>query len=231
MNSPANIFKGQFLTEPTEIQARLTNIRAILTDWDGVFNNGVKSEKHPSHYSEIDSMGTNLMRYSFWLKTQEVVPFVIITGANNPVAIELSKREKFTQMYSHILHKEEALWHFCEHNNLKPENIAFIFDDANDLQVAKQCGLRFAVKRLVTPLFTEFVQENNLADYLTEAEGGKNAVREITELIMYLQGNYKTVLEDRMEFNTSYRAYWQARQAQMPKFYEKDNAYFTEIII
>lgn len=231
MNNTAEFFKGQFLTEPQEIQARLSNIQAILTDWDGVFNNGVKSEKHPSHYSEIDSMGTNLMRYSFWLKTQKVTPFVIITGANNPVAIELSKREKFTQMYSHILHKEEALWHFCEKHQLKPENIAFIFDDANDLNVAKQCGLRFAVKRLVTPLFTEFVKENDLADYITEAEGGQNAVREITELVMHLQGNYKQVLTDRMQFNAHYREYWNARQAYMPKFYQKENSHFTEIII
>jgi 3-deoxy-D-manno-octulosonate 8-phosphate phosphatase (KDO 8-P phosphatase) len=231
MNNIQEIFRGQFLLEPVQIQEKLSNIKAIIADWDGVFNKGVKSRQTPSHYSEIDSMGTNLVRYSFWLKQGQVLPFVIITGADNPVAIELTKREKFTQMYSHILHKEEAMWHFCEKNNLAPENIAFIFDDANDLNVAKQCGLRFAVKRLVTPLFTEFVKENNLADYVTEAEGGKNAVREITELLMYLQGNYKQVLEDRMQFNTAYREYWTARQAQMPKFFQKENSHFTEIII
>jgi len=231
MNYTTEIFKGQFLLEPSELQNRLSDIQAVIADWDGVFNNGMKSHQHPSHYSEIDSMGTNLMRYSFWLKTQKTLPFVIITGANNPVAIELTKREKFTQMYSHILHKEEALWHFCERNAMKPENIAFIFDDANDLNVAKQCGMRFAVRRLVTPLFSEFVKENNLADYITAAEGGQNAVREITELLMYLQGNYKQVLQDRMEFNNTYRTYWEARQAQTPKFFQKDNSHFTEIII
>lgn len=231
MNYISQNFQGQFLLEPAELQNRLNNIKAIITDWDGVFNNGIKSRQTPSHYSEIDSMGINLLRYSFWLKSQQVLPIVIITGADNPVAIELAKREKFTQMYSHILHKEEALWHFCEKNSLKPENVAFVFDDANDLNVAKQCGLRFAVKRLVTPLFTEFVRENDLADYITSAEGGQNAVREITELVMYLQGNYKQVLEDRMQFNNHYREYWTARQAQMPKFFQKENSHFTEIII
>jgi 3-deoxy-D-manno-octulosonate 8-phosphate phosphatase (KDO 8-P phosphatase) len=231
MNYISENFQGRFLLEPAELQNRLSNIKAIITDWDGVFNNGIKSRQTPSHYSEIDSMGINLLRYSFWLKNQQVLPIVIITGADNPVAIELAKREKFTQMYSHILHKEEALWHFCEKNSLKPENIAFVFDDANDLNVAKQCGLRFAVKRLVTPLFTEFVRENDLADYITSAEGGQNAVREITELVMYLQGNYKQVLEDRMQFNNNYREYWTARQAQMPKFFQKENSHFTEIII
>ncbi len=231
MNYTTETFKGQFLLEPAELQNRLGNIKAVIADWDGVFNNGMKSNLHPSHYSEIDSMGTNLMRYSFWLKTQKVLPFVIITGANNPVAIELTKREKFTQMYGHILHKEEALWHFCERHQMTPENVAFIFDDANDLNVAKLCGLRFAVSRLVTPLFSDFIRENNLADYITAAEGGQNAIREITELIMYLQGNYKEVLQDRMQFNTAYREYWNERQFQIPKFFQKENGHFTELII
>lgn len=231
MNDTNEHFKGQFLLAPTDIQNRLSHIKAFVTDWDGVFNNGAKSHQHPSHYSEIDSMGTNLMRYSFWLKTQQILPFVILTGANNPVAIELTKREKFTQMYSQILHKEEALSHFCEKYKLKPENIAFIFDDANDLSVAKLCGLRFAVRRLVTPLFSDFLQENNLADYITASEGGQNAVREITELVMYLQGNYKQVLQDRIDFNTNYQAYWSSRQAQTPVFFQKENAQFTEIVL
>ena len=55
---------GEFITPPFVLMEKLKNIKAIVFDWDGVFNEGVKGGGNHSGFSEIDSMGTNMLRFS-----------------------------------------------------------------------------------------------------------------------------------------------------------------------
>ena len=57
---------GEFRTEADEIAARTRNCRALLFDWDGVFNSGSKGGGSASKFGEPDSMGTNMLRYGLW---------------------------------------------------------------------------------------------------------------------------------------------------------------------
>ena len=59
---------AKFITPISEIDRKLTHIKAFVFDWDGVFNNGVKNENKSSNFNEIDSMGTNMLRFSYFLK-------------------------------------------------------------------------------------------------------------------------------------------------------------------
>ena len=58
---------GEFVASPRDLQHRLQNIRAFIFDWDGVFNNGAKTGAGGSGFDEADAMGTNLLRFGFWL--------------------------------------------------------------------------------------------------------------------------------------------------------------------
>lgn len=210
---------------PLEIfQEKFTQIKAFVSDWDGVFNNGIKNPSMPSAYSEADSMGTNLLRYEFWLRFGRLPVFGIITGADNPSAIDLAKREHFQIVYSKIVNKAEVVLHFCEIHQLHPQEVACFFDDVNDLAMARLCGLRFFFQRKASPAFGQLVADHQLADYTTAQEGGEHAIREICEMLMNLTGNYEKVIFSRANFDADYQNYFAQRQMLPTHLYRKNES-------
>ena len=216
-----NNLLGKLTIPLEEFVQKIHQIKAIVSDWDGVFNDGIKNPQIPSGYAEAYSMGTNLLRYTFWKKNAQMPLFAIITGATNPSAIDLAKREHFQYVYSKIVNKGEAILHFCEMNQIQPHEVACFFDDANDLAMAKVCGLRFFFQRKATPFFTNFVVENQLCDYITAHEGGEFAIREITEMMMGCLGNYQEILLSRANFDIPYQTYFELRQNLPTQIYKK----------
>jgi len=205
---------GEFVSSSPEIVQRLAQIRAFVFDWDGVFNDGVKGEGAPSLWSEADSMGQNLLRFGWWLRDEgRLPPVAVLTGQNNPSAVQLAGRERFQAVYQGFLDKTVALRHFLETNELKAHEVAFLFDDALDLAVARQVGLRFLIRRAASPLFQRFVVNERACDYVTGREGGQHAVREVAELVLGVSGLYERAVSERSAFGDAYAAYFEARQA------------------
>lgn len=222
---------GEFFTDSKEIQSKLKNCKAILFDWDGVFNTGEKTEQTGSPFSEIDSMGLNMLRFSFWLLKNKL-PFVgIITGQKNPTAIKLAKRENFNAVYFSFLDKSEALRHLEKKFGIHPKQVAFVFDDILDLSVAQDVALRFYVKRKGNPVTDAFVVSKHLLDYSTGNAGGNNAVREVCELITSLNGNFEKAVEDRISFNSTYQNYLKTRGLVTPSFFYYYEGGTQEIVI
>lgn len=216
---------GRFVTPSNEIQARLYNIRAFIFDWDGVFNNGQKDANGSSNFSEVDSMGTNLLRFSHFLKQGALPVTAIISGEKNETAFYFSERECFTYSFFKVAHKKAALDFICEKENIKPEQIAYFFDDVLDLPIAEVCGIRILVNQKANPLFTHYCIKNKLVDYLTASSGGHFAVREASELLCGLNDNFNEVIHDRVNNSVHYQTYIQARRQIKPEFYTlKDKA-------
>lgn len=212
-------FKGSFITEPAVIQQKLEKIKAYIFDWDGVFNNGQKDEQGSSPFNEVDAMGTNLLRFSHYLRTGSVPVVAVISGERNKAAFALAGREHFHAVYCGIKYKPEALEHICNAYSLQPDEIAFFFDDVLDLSVAAQAGLRIMVPRACNPLLTDYVVKRQYADYLTACDGSNSAVREGIELLMGLGGKYIQTIEERMNFTDIYQQYLRLRNAATPQFY------------
>ena len=85
---------GHFVTPPSEIAAKLDGIRALVFDWDGVFNAGRKGGGLASGFSEPDSMGTNMLRFALWRKRSAQPTCAVLSGADNPAAREFAQRER-----------------------------------------------------------------------------------------------------------------------------------------
>ncbi len=220
---------GQFITPAEVIAQKLKKIKVFAFDWDGVFNNAIKSTGHPNGFSEADSMGINLLRYDYFLRNGELPIAAIITGEENPTARDFAKRESFYALYFRIKDKGEALKHFCSNFNVEPENIAWFFDDILDLNVAKQCGVRFYLGRKSQPLTTQFVLDNGMVDYITAHEGGQNALRECAELAMALNGTIDTVLNHRLAFDANYADYFAKRNRVKPVIFTKNGDALQEV--
>ena len=214
---------GEFISSPAFITERLKNIKAFIFDWDGVFNNGQKSENTSSSYTEADSMGTNLLRFGHWLTNSEQLPITaIITGENNQTAIKLARREHFNNIYYKIPNKTDALNHITKLYNIDKSEVAFCFDDVIDLPIAKQCGLRFMVRRNASVRFKEYIIKNKYCDYITAQEGGNHAIREISELILSLKQIFYQVIEERTNFSETYLKYLSQRNRINTTEYSKN---------
>ena len=214
---------GEFVLSAEKIAEKLNDIKAFVFDWDGVFSLGAKGEGVSSSFTEADSMGTNMMRYSYWRKNDATqMAVAIITGANNPTAIQFAKREHFYAVYSRIHDKSRAIEHFCEMNGLEPRQIACCFDDVNDFPMARICGLRFMVRRAASPLLMEFARNNDLCDYITGSQSGQFAVREITDLVMGMHNVYAEVINSRIAYDAQYQSYFEERQSRETLFFTND---------
>lgn len=192
---------------------RLRGVRALVFDWDGVFNSGDKGDSTASTFSEADSMGTNLWRYALWRAHGELPMTAIVTGETNPTARQFAARERFSAIHFGVLDKREALRGLCAEHGIEPRQVACVFDDVNDLPMAALCGVRFLVRRPASPLLLEYAIRHGFCDYVTGLTSGRNAVREVAELAIGAMGDFDTVVASRVSFDDDYARYFSARQA------------------
>lgn len=212
-------FKGVFVADASIIKQKLQRIKAFVFDWDGVFNNGRKDIEGNSSFSEVDSMGVNMMRFSYYLLHNKLPVCIIITGENNKLAISFAQREGFHSVFYKMINKKLALEYLCEQHDISAEEVLFVFDDVLDFPVAQRAGVRCMIGRSATTLLQEFAINNLLVDYITQNDGSKYAVREVAELIMMLQGNFETAIENRMHFTDKYKEYLSLRNSTATEFY------------
>jgi 3-deoxy-D-manno-octulosonate 8-phosphate phosphatase (KDO 8-P phosphatase) len=219
----AGDFRGTFFTDAALMAEKLKGIKAILFDWDGVFNNGHKTAEGSSSYSEIDAMGTNLLRFSRYLDSKTMPYVAVMTGETNPAAFILAKREHFNAVYYSVKHKQDALEHLCRKDNLKPSEVLFVFDDVLDFTAAKLVGLRMMVTHSCNSILTKFAVNRQLVDYLTYHDGDNGAIREITELVLTLSRRFDETIENRMLYSDIYREYLKKRNEATTQFYTVEN--------
>jgi 3-deoxy-D-manno-octulosonate 8-phosphate phosphatase (KDO 8-P phosphatase) len=211
---------GVFLTPAKEIGSALNDIKAFIFDWDGVFNDGRKTNTTDSSFSEIDSMGINLLRFDYWLRNGRFPLVFIITGMKNNTAAEFAGREHFDGIFHNSKNKKEALDSICKKYSITPDETAFFFDDVLDLGLVTLCRLSFCAGRKSNPLLMNYIVRNKLCDYISGFTGHDHAIREICELLIGLSGDYNKVVELRMQFKGSYE-----------EFFNKRNSIKTETVL
>lgn len=223
MNYNEKDFPGTFITDISTLANKLHKIKAFVFDWDGVFNNGEKSADAGSNFSEVDSMGTNLLRYSYFLNTKKHPLAIVISGEKNNTAFHFCKREGFQYSFFKVAHKINALDFICEKENIKRDEVAFFFDDVLDLSIAEQCGIRILVNQKANPLFANYCVKNKMVDYITGYSGGSHAVREGCEMLMALNGNYDQAITDRKNIAADYKTYIEQRRQLQTEYYTITN--------
>jgi len=157
------------------LKDKLLKIKLVLTDNDGVLTDtGVYfSEKGEElkRFSIRDGMGIERLRKHAGIET------IIITGEDSGSVKARAKKLEIKEYYLGVQKKADVLPDIMKKNNVKPENIAFIGDDANDFELMKMIGFK------VTPADgMNFIKE--IADYICINKSGNGAFRELAELIL-----------------------------------------------
>ena len=214
---------ARFVLPVEEFAQKLAHCRAVVFDWDGVFNAGQKGATATTGFNEPDSMGTNMLRYGLWRNAGELPFTAIISGEKNDSAIAFAEREHLSEVFTGVPDKRLVIERICRNEGISPDQIACVFDDINDLPMAELCGLRLMVRRSANPLLTRYAEQRSLCDYVSGADSSSYAVREICELLLGLLGSYDRVLDSRVAYDQDYRNYLQERQAVVTRLFSKDD--------
>ncbi len=202
---------GKFITSPPLLKNKLNNIKALLFDWDGVFNSGEKGEI-PSTFNEADSMGINMLRFGYYMLLGQIPYTAIVTGETNQTAFKWAKREHLNHVYFQVKNKADLIDELRKNHGIEADQILFAFDDILDLSLAKEAGARFLVNRIANPLFKEFCIRKKLCDYITFSTGDQAALREISEVVLNALGKFEITIEERMDFDGIYQHFLKERQ-------------------
>jgi len=158
------------------IDKRLRFITLLVLDCDGVLTDGTI----PRRFSVYDGAGIK----GFIDSGKKVI---ILSGA--PWDRNLQERAEklgIWHVFSGVKDKGLFLEFFLEANNINPEKVLYMGDDLNDLPAFRKAGISVAPKNAVKII-------RNEADFVTKKEGGNGAVRELCDLLLKTDGNYKAV--------------------------------------
>lgn len=167
------------------LKAKLEPVKLLVMDVDGILTNGTLSfladGTEVKTFSILDGLGLKLLM-------QAGIETAIITGRSSP-QVELRAKNlgiNYTQQGRED--KLTALKELWERTGYNADNTAYIGDDLPDLSAIKAC--RFGA---TVPNGYWLVRQE--ADWVSQTEGGKGAVRELCDLIMAAQDSLETALE------------------------------------
>ena len=159
----------QILKKAAKIKLVITDVDGVLTD-TGVYYSA-KGEEF-KRYSIRDGMGMERLRKLVDVET------TIMTREDTGLVASRAKKLEITELYMGIKEKEKVFDEILVKKNLKAEEVAFIGDDTNDIEVMKKAG--FSACPLDATLFAM-----DVADIITPSKGGNGAFRDLAELIIY----------------------------------------------
>ena len=158
---------------------KFQKIRLVLTDVDGVLTDGgmyyTKDGDTMKRFFVRDGMGVTLLR-------KKNIRTIIITKEKTRMVKQWVKNMKIEKLYDGIIHKELLLNKICKKYNVSTEEIAYIGDDVNDLELLKRVGLS------ATPSDAS-EDAIKLCDYVCKHRSGNGAFRELADLILSSQNN------------------------------------------
>ncbi len=161
-----------------DIHEKAKHIKLLITDCDGVLTDaGVyygENGEVLKKFNIRDGMGVERLRKLASVET------AIITGEVSPSVAKRAEKLKITELHLGIKDKLAVLVQIMVNRNLTKDNIAYIGDDVNDIEIMQNVGLTACPSNAIS--FTKEV-----ADYICENKGGEGCFREFAELIIAAQ--------------------------------------------
>jgi len=169
------VIDNQLMKKNLHLKEKLEKIKIVLSDNDGVLTDtgvyySAKGEEF-KRFSIRDGMGIERLRKYAGVET------IIITGEESGSVKSRAEKLKIKEYYLGVKKKEDLFVEIMKKNNVTKDEIAFVGDDSNDVELMKLVGFK------ATPSDgMSFIKE--MADYICENKGGNGAFREVAELII-----------------------------------------------
>lgn len=159
----------------TEKKSKLKNIKLLLTDVDGVLTDtGVYysvSGEELKRFSLRDGMGVERLRKLANIETG------IISGEKSLLVRKRADKLEIEELHLGIKNKLKVLKKICKSNELESNEIAYIGDDVNDLEVIESVGFSACPADAMTDV-------KRKVNIVLNSDGGNGAFREFAEIII-----------------------------------------------
>lgn len=156
------------------LRNKCKKITLVITDVDGVLTDGGmyygKEGELMKKFNTKDGMGVELLNLN-------KIMTVLLTKENSIIVIKRGKKVKAAATYINIQNKLLMLDKISKKFKIKKENIAYIGDDINDLEIMKSVGMSACPNDAVS-----VIRQNS--DYVCDKRGGDGAFREFADLIL-----------------------------------------------
>lgn len=158
----------------TELKAKLSNIKLLASDVDGVLTDGglyySESGLTFKKFNVKDGMAVRLLR-------EAGVESAIISTDISTMILKRVERINIKYCYIGTWDKLDKLKEICSELNITLNECAFIGDDLNDLEVLQAVGISFAPADAVDEV-------KKSVDILCANPGGRGVFREAAEIII-----------------------------------------------
>ncbi len=114
------------------------------------------------------------------------IQVVLLSGRESEATLHRASELGISKVYQNIHNKIEAYQRILREYGLEDHQVGYVGDDLVDLPVLKRAGFAAVVSDSVNEI-------KPFADFITEKEGGKGAVREISDFILKSQGRWEEV--------------------------------------
>lgn len=152
-------------------------IKLLIMDVDGTLTDGGiyigNSGEVMKKFSAKDGYGIHVL-----CKEYQIIP-VIMTGRDSRIVENRCKELEIEYIFQNCKDKKIALDKLCRDLNISHNQVAYIGDDLNDLEIMKCVGVCGCPADAV-----EKVKE--VSDFVSSHNGGDGAVREFVEYLIGL---------------------------------------------
>lgn len=164
---------------------RASHIKALVLDVDGILSDGflsfTNSGEEIKSFDIRDGLGMKLVQ-------KAGLKVAVITGRSSNIVNNRMQSLGVDLVIQGREDKGIALREACESLQILPEDCAYMGDDWPDLAALQIAGLAVTV-----PNAHEEVRKR--AHLITQAYGGRGAVRELCDLLLRANGSYDTLLQ------------------------------------
>ena len=159
------------------LNEKAKKIKLVGTDIDGVWTDSkmyvTPEGEWMKAFSTYDGMATTMLK-------EKGIIVAILTGENSDVVIARSEKLQIDEVYVDEHEKLKRLTYLTKKYDITMDEVAYIGDDVNDLEVLKAVG--FSALAGNSPIQDQFTP-----DYVTTRHGGNGAFREFADIILNAQ--------------------------------------------
>ena len=158
-----------------QLRTRAAGIKLLLTDVDGVLtDSGVyysAQGEELKRFSIRDGMGVERLKKLCGIETG------IMTGETSGSVVKRAEKLAITELHLGVKDKPAKLAEILERKKLSAEEVAFIGDDVNDLEIMQKAGIAACPADAMAMILA-------IADYTCVNNGGHGAFREFAEWLI-----------------------------------------------
>ena len=151
-------------------------IKLVISDFDGIFTDGCITINQDGSTSKkisfLDIMAVSMLK-------KNGVKFAIVSGERSTAIEYLVNKFDIEEVYQDIRVKAPVVQALMKKYKLKPNEVAYIGDDFNDIDALNSVENKFTVPN------ANYRVKAVKGVQITEAQGGNGAFRELVDAILF----------------------------------------------